>query len=625
MQRADRLGAGHLYVNKYFLIEFFLVERLLAMAPRYPLLYSGGDLDVIVRRTKGTFMKVFILSPHSDDVALSMGGMVARLALDELVIVNCFGTSCFTDLSDTRATTDMRRRSEEAYAEYLGAELIWLGLPDTNVRGEMGKRTLEFNEESALRRELRRRLLEIVPRDSQVYAPLGIGGHADHLHCRDVARMIFTSVIYYEDQPYSQMLGGPTATCRTAYQLLPGLRTYEVELDPRELANKTTGWRFYSTYVPEAWGEGAIAYASALGMKRPVERYWIQSVMEDTDPACASANEMPKAPIVFIHYGDSYYLQHTLRAAVKFNPDKKVVLLGDSSNAQYRRLGVEHVHFSDFEGGEALEAFDNVYQYIAGDELRRPDWVQFVFRRWFLMHNFLESRKYERFWTFDSDTLIVSQLASREARFSHVDCTEQCSGICMNGLINNLRVVRSYLRVINALFKNEEFLQEQRKRVRTKSDYAFTEMAAYVAFRDRTPIRTMRLGEVIEGETFLDCLCTVAEHREYLDDDHYELHGKRVWGHDVKRLYLGSDGTIYAKRRISRELVRLNTINLSWIPRDIYETLASHSERQLASGKLATKLARWFVDGCCGASKKHSPSQPELPRMRILSVTHRSH
>ena len=34
-------------------------------------------------------------------------------------------------------------------------------------------------------------------------------------------------------------------------------------------------------------------------------------------------------PIIFVHKGDSFYLKYALESAKKFNPDSRIILLGD--------------------------------------------------------------------------------------------------------------------------------------------------------------------------------------------------------------------------------------------------------------------------------------------------------
>lgn len=288
-------------------------------------------------------------------------------------------------------------------------------------------------------------------------------------------------------------------------------------------------------------------------------------------------------PIIFIHYGDSYYLKYTLESAVSFNPDKQVILLGDHENAYHKRLGVIHIDFKDYAAGPEIELFDRVYQHIAGSQHGRHEWTRFVFRRWFNIYNYIKAHGISRFWTFDSDTLILTRLSAYEARFARVDCTEQCSGICMNGFIPSLEVVKGYVDKVNELFQREPFLDEQRANLRELPWYAFTEMRAYVAYRTEAGLKTVRLGAIVDGEAFLDSICTLEEHKIYLDDDEYETYDVRVWRHEIKKVYLRHDGEIFLRHRSTGQFVKLNTINMSWVPEWLFQRLLRHASRKLRS------------------------------------------
>jgi hypothetical protein len=287
------------------------------------------------------------------------------------------------------------------------------------------------------------------------------------------------------------------------------------------------------------------------------------------------------APIIFIHYGDSYYLKYTLESAVLFNPGKKVILLGDDSNAQYARLGIEHHNFKDYGSGPEIALFDRVYLFVAGPRHKRKEWTHFVFRRWFHIYCFILAKGYHRFWTFDSDTLVLTDLAPQEEKYNDYDCTEQCSGICMNGLVTNHAVVKGYLDKMNELFQRPGFLRNERACFRVYRKYAFTEMKAYVVYREEARIRSTRLSRVIDGESYLDSICTTEEHRLFFQDDEYEIYQEKIWGLDLKKIYLCSDGNIYFWHQPSGRPIRMNTINMSWTPSWLIDTLLQHAKRKL--------------------------------------------
>ncbi len=302
-----------------------------------------------------------------------------------------------------------------------------------------------------------------------------------------------------------------------------------------------------------------------------------------------------EAPIVFIHYGYTPYLKYTLDIAKKTNPDKEVVLLGDNKNKKYGKIGVRHFYFNDYGAGEEIEMFNEVFRFIAGAKHGKKEWVKFVFKRWFYIHNFIKKNNIDKFWTFDSDTLILSPLTSKEKRFKDYDCTEQCNGSCMNGFVNNVAVVKNYVDKINELFQRNDYLEKQREKFEKMPGYAFTEMRAYRTFKKESGIKTIRLNEIIDNETFDECLCQ--EHGMEMEYDNYL---KRK----IKKLYF-RNGDIYEKIAATDELVKLNSINLSWVTTSFIEKVYYYKTR----GK--------FPPFCLALLKKIS----RIPRFIKVKIT----
>ncbi len=284
------------------------------------------------------------------------------------------------------------------------------------------------------------------------------------------------------------------------------------------------------------------------------------------------------APIIFIHYGDASYLRHTIQAARASNPDKRIIFLGDESNRHLAQLGAEHYLFNDFNTGPEIERFSRVFQLIKGEnhtyrKLHGADhWTRFVFLRWFLILNFLRRENIGAFWTFDSDTLILAPLAPREARFAAYDCTEQCVAQCMNGFVSGPGVVSAYVEKINELFERPDYLEAQRAALRKTPGLAFTEMNAYVTFREEAGLQTISLAKPIDGEAFDDALCFT---------DRYEKHPEKIKDrHVIKNLQLDPAAGVFVRELPSGDLVRLLTLNLSWMPDYIYERLTPFATAQ---------------------------------------------
>jgi len=266
-------------------------------------------------------------------------------------------------------------------------------------------------------------------------------------------------------------------------------------------------------------------------------------------------------PIIFIHYGDSEYLKYTLSCSKYFNENARVILLGDSQNKHYSSLGIEHFFFSDYEKSSDIHTFCCAYKHIAGKDHGRSFWTKFVFKRWFHIYEFLEREEIDSFWTFDSDNLILTDLSQQVDKFETYDCTEQCNGMCMNGFIRRRSTVKGYIGCINELFKDSEYLSHQLKSFEDRPDYAFTEMRAYMEYRKRSGIKTIRLNSTLKGESFDDCLC-----------QSHGMHYKK----GRKELVYRENG-IYEKALVDDSLVKMNSLNMSWLPISLVEEVACFS------------------------------------------------
>ncbi|MDJ0745516.1 MAG: hypothetical protein QNJ32_19430 [Xenococcaceae cyanobacterium MO_167.B27] len=288
------------------------------------------------------------------------------------------------------------------------------------------------------------------------------------------------------------------------------------------------------------------------------------------------------APIIFCHYGNSEYLPYVFEAAKITNPDKDIFLLGDEENQWIgKAYGINHYFFRDFQYGKEIELFDQNYKLIQGKnhawKKGGRDWVNFVFKRWFYIYNFLVEQKIDNFWHFDSDTMILNSLTYYEPNFRTYDCTEQCNGMCMNGFVSNSSIVLGYIRKINELFSNEKYLEKQQKEFdEVNPTYAFTEMRAYDIFKQEERIDSIRLNTIIDDSTFDDCICQ--EHN--MEMEKLPLGQKINKGRKIKKVYLSPDRTFYCYEKTVNRLLRINSINLSWAPIYIFKIILLHLKKQ---------------------------------------------
>lgn len=233
------------------------------------------------------------LSPHLDDVAFSCGGTVAALAASgwRCIIATAFTKStvkptgfalaCQTDKGIAADVDYMAvRRMEDAVATAaLGAEPRWLDLPEAPHRGYRSAADLfagiqphdEIHE--ALAGQLGELCQSLGP--ARVFAPQGLGNHADHL---ELIRAVCMSLpvddtVWYRDTPYAIRSPGAIPHAVTA-----GRPEFRIPIGGH-LTSKLTACAAYQTQLGfQFGGDGAMrealaAFALVEGKGQPAERF----------------------------------------------------------------------------------------------------------------------------------------------------------------------------------------------------------------------------------------------------------------------------------------------------------------------------------------------------------------
>ncbi|GAA5508256.1 hypothetical protein [Novipirellula caenicola] len=314
---------------------------------------------------------------------------------------------------------------------------------------------------------------------------------------------------------------------------------------------------------------------------------------------------MANPPIIFTHYGNSRYLPYVLETARLTNPDKEVVLLGDEKNRWIgKQKGITHRQFRDFDYGDAIDRFDRCYRPIQGPQHHHikggEDWLKFVFKRWFFVHNFLVAHQFDSFWHFDSDTMILESLADHEAKFESYECTEQCNGQCVNGYVSGSAFVSRYLQKINSIFEDTRFLEAKQQELESlHPNWAFTEMSAYECLKQDEQVRSIPLSSIIDGTTFDDCICH--EHGMQME--------RLFNGREIKKIYCSAEGGFYGRNATTGEAVRMITLNFSWVPVVLFDVIFRELKKR--QGSPATS---------------RSPNLDSVPSMNDIAWrTHRLH
>ncbi|WP_085810825.1 PIG-L deacetylase family protein [Sphingomonas sp. TZW2008] len=165
-------------------------------------------------------MHVVAISPHLDDAAFSIGGLLAahRRRGDRVTIVTCFtgnvarpqgfALACQLDkgLAPDVDYMALRRDEDRAAAAVIEAEVVHLPHLEAPHRGYASAAELFSARRDdddilpVLTRSIAEQIASLVP--DLLLGPMAIGDHVDHWLVRDAIAATSTSALFWEDWPY---------------------------------------------------------------------------------------------------------------------------------------------------------------------------------------------------------------------------------------------------------------------------------------------------------------------------------------------------------------------------------------------------------------------------------------
>lgn len=216
-------------------------------------------------------MRTLAVSPHLDDAAFSCGATLARLASagDGVTLATVFTASvprprgfaldCQTSkgIAPDVDYMALRREEDQAAAAHLGiADVVHLGLPEAPHRGYASAPELfagvRADDDAALAVAA---LLEPLIRSlapERILAPLGLGGHVDHLVTIAALGRTRVPVHRWRDAPY--VLRAPA--------VVRGDQEYAVAAGPAQLRRKLDACAAYASQLGFQFGGEAAMRAT---------------------------------------------------------------------------------------------------------------------------------------------------------------------------------------------------------------------------------------------------------------------------------------------------------------------------------------------------------------------------
>ena len=181
-----------------------------------------------------SFKQYIFLSPHLDDAVLSCAFLLEKLKKLKkkvrVVTVFCKASNPpYTDLAkkfmsecgydNPEELFEVRKKEDIEVAKILNFKYLHLDFIDAACRKSMipffvhvyPKENQQFSgklafEDWLLKRKIRRSLKTLLESlsDTILLAPLGIGGHADHVMMRKIALEMNVNKLFWEDYPYNK-------------------------------------------------------------------------------------------------------------------------------------------------------------------------------------------------------------------------------------------------------------------------------------------------------------------------------------------------------------------------------------------------------------------------------------
>ena len=229
---------------------------------------------------------IILLSPHADDIALSLGGWLARTETENTGLLkkievftgfNWSSTMPHTPEADgdTTKATELRILEEQRFCDRFGMSLSFGMLPDTSI---LKIDHLEpTNLDTDYRLVILRGLFAEHLQNTIAFAPISLGEHIDHrLFTRAIletkAEMLLT--VFYEDLPYSTWFNEAKRLAVIREKLGESVASYHCQLGSAERQQKRECLRFYRSQINEEEVATVMDY-HLTGPDNSFERVWV--------------------------------------------------------------------------------------------------------------------------------------------------------------------------------------------------------------------------------------------------------------------------------------------------------------------------------------------------------------
>lgn len=239
-------------------------------------------------------IKTILVSPHSDDIAYSLGGTLLTEYFDRpAMLVTVFTKSNFSlrmKLNNSEEITKIRCLEDAEFAKETKIEYRGLNLPESPIRGKKThKEIFESSEpdQDPVFKNVYLSLSKLIKEfpDALVVSPMSLGGHLDHkiVHesCLAICKENNIKISFYEDLPYASFLTLKQIEDK-AFEIDPSLRPYKIDIT-QTFKRKLTNLKIYKTQIGKKKPREVFIHATRIGINNEefVDAIWKNNILKN--------------------------------------------------------------------------------------------------------------------------------------------------------------------------------------------------------------------------------------------------------------------------------------------------------------------------------------------------------
>ncbi len=316
------------------------------------------------------------------------------------------------------------------------------------------------------------------------------------------------------------------------------------------------------------------------------------------------------APLIFIHYGNPFYLKYVLESIQFTNPNRECHLIGDASNKWVTDFGWKHFLFKDYLNDDSIKEFRSLYKPIGNKEWLKVnkaktgeyDWTEFNFIKFKVLRNHCQNLGFQNIWYFDSDLFLLKDLEVLENELnslSKFDFLGYHKFSIPQGYIKNLAILDKFHENIIEVYSNsdEESIFREHGFQYLSGPFGYTMMRAFFQTSEKNNFNAPRIGSTkILNYSFDECWAQNRfNHATYtFMYQHYTL----------KKYFIDKFNNIYIKNLGLKEYEPLWGINMSWIPEVGYKRILK---------VIKSSEPTQFIDGIKNNAVKQLYIPPDVP------------